>query len=157
MQPKCSKQPKKPERGFIAPRVGLIARMQRSSFNQAVSEEGLFAGQHQIIMALKMNKSLTISQLAQELNIAPSTVSVSIKRLEKAGFVAKRANQKDARITEIYLTEKGEAAPEHIKQKMESEENILTKGFSDEEKFMLSDMLDKIIENFLESEDREKC
>lgn len=156
LQKQC-KNHTKPERGFIAPRVGFIARMERISFNEAVSEEGLFAGQHQIIMVLKTKGNMTISQLAKELNIAPSTVSVSIKRLEKAGFVTKKVNKSDARITEIHLTKKGEAAPEHIKQKMESEENMLTAGLSQEEKYLLSDLLDKIIENFIEKEESKKC
>lgn len=67
--------------------------MERVNFNKAVADEGLFAGQHKIIMFLKIQGSATIGQIAEETGTAPSTVSVSIKRMEKAGFVKEKAKQ----------------------------------------------------------------
>lgn len=142
-----------PPRGNIGPRIGMIARLEKCAFNKAVAEEGLFSGQHRIIMILKHNGCATIGDIAKQTGTAPSTVSVSIKRMEKAGFVARQTNKDDARKTEIYLTKKGEKAPEHIRAKMESEEEMITKGFNEQEKLVLSDMLDKIIDNFLQKED----
>ena len=115
--------------------------MERVNFNKAVADEGLFAGQHKII-----------GQIADETGTAPSTVSVSIKRMEKAGFVKRRTSKTDGRITEIYLTEKGNAVPDNIRRKMDAEEKILTNGLSKEEINTLSDLLDKIIENFIKEE-----
>lgn len=131
----------------------MIARLEKCAFNKAVSEEGLFSGQHRIIMLLKENESLTIGKIAEETGTAPATVSVSIKRMEKAGYVARRVSESDARKTEIFLTEKGEKAPEHIRAKMEAEEEMLTNGFNDDEKLVLSDMLDRIIDNFMQKEE----
>lgn len=151
----CNKKlcPPPPARGNIGPRIGMIARLERCNFNKAVSEEGLFSGQHRIVIILKRDGSSTIGKIAEETATTPATISVSIKRMEKAGFVAKRQSKDDARITEIYLTKKGEKAPDHIREKMEAEEKMLTKGFSDDEILILSDMLDKIINNYLEKED----
>lgn len=153
----CNKKhfPPAPPRGNIAPRIGMIARMEKRAFNKAVAEEGLFSGQHRIIMILKKDGSSTIGKIAQETGTTPATVSVSIKRMEKAGYVAKRASKEDARKIEIYLTKKGEKAPEHIRLKMEAEEEMLTQGFNDDEKLILSDMLDRIIDNFMKKEEAE--
>ena len=130
-----------PARGNIGPRIALLGRLEKSNFNRAVAAEGLFSGQHRI------------SEIAEETGTAPSTVSVSIKRMEKAGFVAKKVSSKDARRTEIYLTKKGEKAPEHIKAKLDAEEKILTNGLSEEEVLALSDILDKLIDNYTRQEE----
>lgn len=140
--------PPPPPKGQIAPRVGMVARLERINFNRAVAEEGLFAGQHKIIMFLKLQGSATIGEIAKETGTKPSTVSVSVKRMEKAGFVKRRQSKADGRITEILLTAKGQAVPENIHHKMEAEEKMLTNGLTEDEINILSDLLDKIIENF---------
>lgn len=140
--------PPPPPKGQIAPRVGMVARLERINFNRAVAEEGLFAGQHKIIMFLKFQGSATIGEIAKETGTKPSTVSVSVKRMEKAGFVKRRQSKADGRITEILLTPKGQAVPENIHHKMEAEEKMLTNGLTEDEINILSDLLDKIIENF---------
>lgn len=140
--------PPPPPKGQIAPRVGMVARLERINFNKAVAEEGLFAGQHKIIMFLKFQGSATIGEIAKETGTKPSTISVSVKRMEKAGFVKRRQSKADGRITEILLTAKGQAVPENIHHKMEAEEKMLTNGLTEDEINILSDLLDKIIENF---------
>lgn len=140
--------PPPPPKGQIAPRVGMVARLERINFNRAVAEEGLFAGQHKIIMFLKFQGSATIGEIAKETGTKPSTISVSVKRMEKAGFVKRRQSKADGRITEILLTPKGQAVPENIHHKMEAEEKMLTNGLTEDEINILSDLLDKIIENF---------
>ncbi len=156
MEKKNCCRPSPPPKGHIAPRIGFVARMERINFNKAVSEEGLFAGQHKIIMFIKMQGSATIGQIAEETGTAPSTVSVSIKRMEKAGFVKRKPSKADGRITEIHLTEKGNAIPDNIRRKMDAEEKMLTNGLSKEEIDTLSDLLDKVIENFNKKEEA-KC
>lgn len=126
----------------------MVARLERINFNRAVAEEGLFAGQHKIIMFLKLQGSATIGEIAKETGTKPSTISVSVKRMEKAGFVKRRQSKADGRITEILLTPKGQAVPENIHHKMEAEEKMLTNGLTEDEINILSDLLDKIIENF---------
>ena len=126
----------------------MVARLERINFNRAVAEEGLFAGQHKIIMFLKFQGSATIGEIAKETGTKPSTISVSVKRMEKAGFVKRRQSKADGRITKILLTAKGQAVPENIHHKMEAEEKMLTNGLTEDEINILSDLLDKIIKNF---------
>lgn len=148
MRDNCKHCPPPPPSGMIGPRIGRVARISKHNFNKAVAEEGLFSGQHHIIMLLKEHNKMTVSEIAKELGVAYSTASVSIKRLEKSGFVSKKADKNDARITYIFLTEKGKRVPEHIKQKLDSQENIITKGMSEDEIMLLSKLLDKIVENY---------
>lgn len=156
----CNKRPlpPPPPRGSIGARIGFISRKSKNYFNQVVSEEGLFAGQHHIIMMLERVGCATVSQIAEEMRTTSATASVSIKRLEKAGFVEKRSSDSDARITKIYLTDKALAVTQRIKSKMDEAEESLTQGLTQEEKYLLSDLLDKVVNNIIsQKECDEKC
>ena len=156
----CNKRPlpPPPPRGNIGARIGFISRKSKNYFNQVVSEEGLFAGQHHIIMMLERVGCATVSQIAEEMRTTSATASVSIKRLEKAGFVEKRSSESDARITKIYLTDKALAVTQRIKAKMDEAEESLTQGLTQEEKYLLSDLLDKVVNNIIsQTECDEKC
>lgn len=156
----CNKRPlpPPPPRGNIGARIGFISRKSKNYFNQVVSEEGLFAGQHHIIMMLERVGCATVSQIAEEMRTTSATASVSIKRLEKAGFVEKRSSDSDARITKIYLTDKALAVTQRIKSKMDEAEESLTQGLTQEEKYLLSDLLDKVVNNIIsQKECDEKC
>lgn len=149
----CNKHSEKPlPRGMIGPRITDVSRLLRMRFNRAAQEEGLFAGQQHIIIMLEQNGGLTVSQISKGLSVSTATASVSIKRLEKAGFVKKVQDEKDARITKIYLTDKGKVVPCRIKQKMDAQESNITAGLNDDEICKLSDMLDHIMIN-LEKEE----
>ena len=118
----------------------------------------MFAGQHHIIMMLERVGCATVSQIAEEMRTTSATASVSIKRLEKAGFVEKRSSESDARITKIYLTDKALAVTQRIKAKMDEAEESLTQGLTQEEKYLLSDLLDKVVNNIIsQKECDEKC
>lgn len=150
--------PPPPPRGNIGARIGFISRKSKNYFNQVVSEEGLFAGQHHIIMMLERVGCATVSQIAEEMRTTSATASVSIKRLEKAGFVEKKSSDSDARITKIYLTDKALAVTQRIKSKMDEAEESLTSGLTQEEKYQLSDLLDKVVNNIIsQKECDEKC
>ena len=150
--------PPPPPRGNIGARIGFISRKSKNYFNQVVSEEGLFAGQHHIIMMLERVGCATVSQIAEEMRTTSATASVSIKRLEKAGFVEKLPDESDARITKIYLTGKALAVTQRIKSKMDEAEESLTQGLTQEEKYQLSDLLDKVVNNIIsQKECDEKC
>jgi len=144
--------PPAPPDGLVGPRIHRASRLLRNRFNEVVNSEGLFSGQHHIIILLKHNDGLTLSEVAKATNVTPATASVSVKRMEKAGFIEKRSDEADARTVRIYLTEKGKSVTDNIKEKMDAQENMLTEGLSKEETLALSCMLDKIIDNMERSE-----
>lgn len=139
-----------PERGEIGPRVNYLSRILRHRFNNVVNEEGLFSGQQDIFLFLTHNDGATISEIAGKLGVSNASASVSIKRMEKSGFIIKKPDEHDARITKLYLTEKGKAVPERIKEKMFIQDKNLTKGMTKDEILIFSDLLDKAINNLKE-------
>lgn len=132
---------------MIGPRINYLSKHIRKTFNQALAEQGLFSGQHDILFAVIENEGITTSALAKRLGVAVATVSVSVKRMEKAGFIIRKADKHDARVTLLYPTEKAKQAPENIKRKMDSLEHQLKKSMTDDEIKTLSTLLEKAIKN----------
>lgn len=144
-----------PPKEHIAPRIMCLSRLLRQSFNKTIAEQGLFSGQEDIVLALSENEGITINELAKLLDVSGATASVSIKRMEKTGFVIKKADKNDARITRLYPTEKARLAPENIKNNMDSLEAVLKKNMTDEQALELSDLLDLAIHNIIERGENE--
>ena len=55
-------------------------------------------------------KSLTITEIAQDLDITPPSVTTMIQRLERKGYIKKDRSSVDARRVHVVLTEEGRRA-----------------------------------------------
>ena len=132
---------------MIGPRVGCLSKMTKKAFNKAAAEQGLFSGQQDILFLINNNEGISLGELSKELGVAVATASVSVKRMEKAGFIIKKTDKEDARLMRLYPTEKAKQAPENIRRKMEMLDEVLKKGMTEEETQLLSDLLDRAIKN----------
>ena len=136
-----------PPEGIIGPRVNYLSRLVRRRFNEVIAEEGLFSGQQDILLLLIRQPGMTLGQLSRALGVASATASVSVKRMEKAGFIEKRVDEKDARIVRLYPTSAAEDAPKKIHQKMNAMEQVLTAGMSQEQVLTLAGLLERALQN----------
>lgn len=127
-----------------------LHKLIRQVFNQAVSEEGLFSGQQDILFAITEDEGITLGALAKKIDVSVATASVSVKRMEKSGFIKKRCDKNDARIIRLYPTEKAKTVPENIRRKMDNLEDTISKGMSKEEISVFSNMLQTAIDNLIE-------
>lgn len=150
---KIGKQKCPPPKGMIGPRTIELSKQIRKRFNEAATEQGLFSGQQDVLFNIVENEGITLSSLSKKLGVSGATASVSVKRMEKAGFIVKEPDENDARIIRLYPTEKAKQAPEKIKQKMDALEKILTDSMTDEEIYLLSDLLDTAIKNMKKRSD----
>ena len=141
-----------PPEGVIGPRIGYLSKLIRKEFNKAVAEQDLFSGQQDILFFINENEGITLRELADKLDVAPATASVSVKRMEKSGFIIKKADEADGRIIRLYPTEKARQTPLKIREKMDKMDLILKQGMTEEEAKVLSRLLDKAVSN-LEKEE----
>jgi DNA-binding MarR family transcriptional regulator len=144
-----------PPKDAVGPRVSFLAKLMRQAFNEAVAEQGLFSGQQDIVLVLADNEGITLSELAKIVDISTASASVSIKRMEKAGFVYKEPDENDARIIRLYPTQKAKQAPENIRKKMDSLESVLKKGMTKQQGEELAELLEVAIQNILERGEKE--
>lgn len=142
-----------PPEGVICPRVGYLSKLIRREFNKATAEQELFSGQQDILFRVNENEGITLRELANLLGVTPATASVSVKRMEKSGFILKKADEADGRIIRLYPTEKAKQAPLKIREKMDNMDLVLKSGMTEEEIRLLSSLLDKAVSN-LEKEEK---
>lgn len=141
-----------PPDNLIGPRINFLSRLIRCRFNEVVSEEGLYSGQQDILFAVIENEGITSSKLAQKTGVSAATMSVSLKRMEKTGFIIKKPDENDARIMHIYSTEKARSVPDNIRNKMDALETVITKGMSENVALDFAHYLQSAIDNLLEQD-----
>lgn len=86
-----------------------IAKSTRAFIALLLAEIGLHPGQDQLLDRLMPGTPISVSVLANELSVRPSTVSKMLDRLIDRGLVIRTANKSDQRRTMVELTPKGEA------------------------------------------------
>lgn len=138
-----------PPKDRLGPRIMCLSKLMRQTFNEAVAEQGLFSGQEDIILTLVINEGLTLSELSKILDVSNATTSVSVKRMEKSGFIIKKPDKNDARITRLYPTEKAKATTDKIKSHMDEMEKRIKANMTETEAEQLSVFLDSAIQNLL--------
>lgn len=107
-----------------------------------------FSSQQRVLGILKKhNGEMTTSQLAEELDIRPSSVSELIKKLEKSGFVTRKKDEKDKRVTLIHLTVSGVTASEEKSDKIGDFSEIFFNSLAEEEQAELNRLLEKLLTN----------
>lgn len=87
------------------------------------------------------------SEIAEKLHIKPPTVAVSIKRLEKAGYLERKPDDSNRRISRIYITDTGTQVMELGRAIISEEEQMLLQGFSPEEIALVREYLQRINRN----------
>ena len=88
-------------------------------------ELGLYPGQPFVLRALWDQDGLTQSELTAQLNRSPSTITKKVQRMERAGFVIRRSDDSDERISRVFLTDAGRdvrPAVEKVWQKLSQED-----------------------------------
>lgn len=151
----CAKHHGPPPRGDICPRINFLSKLVRQGFNEVLANEGLFSGQEEILFVLQHNCGITLRELSERLDITPATASKSVKRMEKTGFIIKKPDEKDARIIRLYPTIKAMELPERIKEKMDTLENTLKTDMADSEVLLLSDLLERAINNLKKGDEKD--
>ena len=131
---------------YLSMLMRIDRRFMGKCFGQ-MQELGIYPGQIPVLGLLAHKDGLSQREIAEKLRIKPPTVNVTVQRLEKAGFLFRKADEKDQRVSRIYLTEKGKQAKENGMKKVEENERILLAGFSDAELCLLRRFLEQITEN----------
>lgn len=110
-----------------------------------------YPGQMAFFKLLAEEGGLSQRKIAERLNITPPSVAVSIKRMEKSGMVERRPDEKDQRITRIYLTEKGVQVNRKMKELLKKNEEELFRGFEESEICLLRRFFQHMIKNVRET------
>lgn len=124
-----------------------IHRCRRSRHQQAMGQMGLCYGQPLTLMILYDEQPICQTKLANLMNVTTASVTVSLKRMEKSGWIVKETNLQDKRYSVIRLTPKGEELAQYCRSEMERINRIQYVGFTEKELEQLADFYKRMNNN----------
>jgi MarR family transcriptional regulator, transcriptional regulator for hemolysin len=87
--------------GFL---ISDVARLMRTAFDRRVRRLGLTRSQWLVINRLHRRPGATQSELAEMLEVEKATAGRMVDRMEKKGWVVRRADAADRRVNRLHLT-----------------------------------------------------
>lgn len=120
-----------------------------------LEEIGVYPGQPPMLFILNQEDGLSQKKLANKLKIKPSTITVMLKRMEKANLIVRKKDDKDQRVSRVYLTEKGKKVCEDTIKVVKQIERECFKDFTEEEKETLKSLFLKMKNNIIDAFEEE--
>jgi DNA-binding MarR family transcriptional regulator len=126
-----------------------ICHLHHTRAHQLFEALGLYRGQPPVLLALWEKEGLTQTALAERLQNTPATVTRMLQRMEKSGFIQRKPDPEDQRISRVYLTEAGRLIKTHVEAVWKAMEAETFVNFKPEESVLLRRFLLQIRENLL--------
>lgn len=139
-------------------RIPLLGVMGRAlhligkSAKKMYAEYDLNKMQSGILFVLHREKSMSQKELAKRMNVTPPSITSTIKKMEKDGYIARKVDEKDQRVMRLTMTEKGESCIDYVMQNAERMDELVFGGMSAEEKMLFRRLLMQIIDNLEQEE-----
>jgi DNA-binding MarR family transcriptional regulator len=142
--------------GVMAPEVSVeqlgyllveVSKLHRTHAHAALEALGLYRGQNFVLTALSEQEGLAQSELAERLLVRPPTISNSLERMEASGWVVRRPDPEDRRISRVYLTGAGRELQQAVQSLWHDLEVHTFSGLTAEERNLLWQMLRHICQN----------
>ena len=72
-----------------------VTRLHRSVIEHQLEGTGVYRSQHQILMYVSNNPNVSQKDLAKMYGVSGATIAVSLKKLEKGGYIKRLVDQPD--------------------------------------------------------------
>ena len=118
------------------------------TMTNALAQMDLTAAQGHIMGYLAHRKRPACARdIEEDFQLSHPTVSGILSRLEKKGFIEFRPDKLDRRCKRIHVLPKGRQCHELMHDAIRSNEERMVQGFSEEEKVLFFQLLDRAIVN----------
>ena len=130
-----------------------IAREHRKTVEKRICSLGIHPSQHHFLMYIAKNGACTQNNIAEAMEISAATVAVSLKKLEKGGYIEKQISRTDGRSNLIALTDKGVDVVEQSKDMFEQVDREMFASLTEEEQQQFHDYMERVVNNLKTMED----
>lgn len=121
------------EAGPLSFAIFAVARAHRALAGTLISDLGLYTGQELLLAQLGSEDGQSQKSLGHLIRSDHSTIAKTVGRLEAAGLVERRKDEKDARVTRVFLTDAGRCIQGRIVEAWRQLEQKTSTGLSAEE------------------------
>lgn len=133
--------------GVISYMLGPMNTLYRNNIDKIVGPYGVSAAQSPLLMLLAGQDGQCQKDLADKLDVKPSSLTTMLNRMEKTGVLERRQSETDHRSFHVFLTAKGRRAAQKLGAvvRFTNERNLA--GFRSEEKILLLRLLEHMAQN----------
>ncbi|MBU5593106.1 MarR family transcriptional regulator [Clostridium sp. MSJ-4] len=130
--------------GFL---TNVQAKKLSDAFNNRLSDRGITRVQWITMYYLNKYKTLTQMELADKLNIKPSSVVRLMDRMERDNYIQRLKNPEDRRSYNLTLSEEGKKFWSEVEGEGEIMNKIFTENISQEDLEVFKRVLEQMVEN----------
>jgi len=131
--------------------MGVIraAESYKRVFSAIFKKYGLSFPQYNILRVLDASEEgqSRITEVSRIMLVPGANMTGLAKRLEKGGFIVRRADERDERATLLVITPKGKNTLKRIEKDRDEGLKRMLEGFSEEEKKILVAQAKRLIQN----------
>ena len=131
----------------IGMELSFTAKRLHDSLRKAGEIAGMPDGYRKLLFPLAHEDGLTQLELAKRTHLSPPTVSVTLKKMEADGLLARLPDEKDQRTVRVYLTGEGRSLNTRVFEGMLKVDAERVKGFTPEEQETFRAMLRRMNHN----------
>ena len=124
-----------------------VHKAHRARAEAALNQLGLHTGQEMLLLRLWIEEGVPQSQLAAAMGVEPPTATKMLQRMERAGLIERRPDAEDARISRVYLSERGRALEQPVLEVWKRLEAQTVVGLSATEQALLRRLLMQVSAN----------
>ena len=132
---------------YIGFQVLQIHKAHRQLAEEGLNKLGVHTGQEMILLQLWIEEDIPQSQLAACMEVEPPTVTKMLQRMERAGLIERRPDPEDARVSLVYLTERGRTLEQPVLDVWRQLEARTVSGLSLTEQTLLHRLLLQVATN----------
>ena len=131
--------------GYLSYLLSRAGHVVYREFHTVVHTAGLSTMEWRVLATLSDGDGQTIGDLAREVLAQQPTLTKLVQRMEKAGWVRRGADPKDARRTLVFETLKGQEVVSHLLVAAKRHEALLLKDFGSRDVETLKKILTALI------------
>ncbi len=125
------------DRADLTRQAGIMFRradgMLRRFMERKVEHTGVYPTQHRLLMELGRNPGVSQVELAEKFDVSAAAITVSLKKLEKGGYISRLVNREDNRSNQVSITEKGSEVIDYSIEMFREADRRLFNGFTDQD------------------------
>ncbi len=130
--------------------ISILYRQGTMYFHKKTGPYGLGHGQIPVLMYVVKKGEVTQHQICNYFQLDKGTTSTLTRSLEKNGFILKKQDSHDKRSSWLLITDKTRNLLPELKEIFKEWTSILTNDFTEDEKKIAFNLLNRMIENSME-------
>lgn len=111
---------------------------------------GISPAVNSVLFHLGRNTTLTQVELVNRSHLRPSSISVTLQKMENDGLITRKINPEDQRYIMVSITEKGRILERKIAESIRNLDIEITKNINDQEKEITKKVIMQIINKLME-------